>query len=251
MLYTNAIAAVDAPGGEDDSAVKSGVDDLVAIGGDVDAIVTLVGVEGVDDGAVERHKEILHQRAGLGGRQVVVAKEVVLVLCLIFGAQQTVLHRFLQRDGVGDALGQRFVDIGNGQGAVVSEVVAFHDAFQVLKVDIPLLHLTADGIGAEVELVHLAVEVGVGVSRDVFAQRREGDDEGRDDDEQQSDAKDDPDEVEQVKPELEHGVARLIVRHHEVVLAVEFLVRQPSAQPCHRDLSIFVVFGHYGRLIGY
>ena len=105
VLDADAVAVVDAPVGEHDGAVEGGVDDLVAVGGDIDAIVAFVGIEGLEDGAGERHEEVLDQRAGFGRRQVVGTKEVVLVLGLKLGTQQAVLSRLAQRDGVDDAFG--------------------------------------------------------------------------------------------------------------------------------------------------
>ena len=106
------------------------------------------------------------------------------------------MHRFLQRDGIGDAFGQRLVDIQRHQSAVGSEVITFDDFLDVFEIDVLFLHLLGERVGTEVEFIHLAVEVSVGITRYVFAQRREGDDEGGDDDEQQGNAEDDQNEVE-------------------------------------------------------
>ena len=85
MLDADAVAIVDTPCGKHHSAVQGGINDLVSVGSNVDAEVTYVGIEPVDDGAVERYEEVLHQRVGLGGRQVVVTEEVILALGLLFG----------------------------------------------------------------------------------------------------------------------------------------------------------------------
>ena len=77
MLNPNAIAIVDAPCGEHHRAIKGGINDLVAFGGNVDTVMPHVGIERTDDRPCERNVEILHQRTRLGGRQIVVAEEVV------------------------------------------------------------------------------------------------------------------------------------------------------------------------------
>ena len=225
MLDTDAIAVVDAPRGKDHGAVQGGVDDLVTVGGDVDTKMPIVGVEGIHNRAIEGHKEVLHQGTGLGWRQVVGTKEVVLVLGFVFSTQDTVLFRFLQRDSVGDAFREGFIDVKRSQGAVGSEVVTLYDPLQVLEIDVLLVHLLRERVGTEVEQIDLAIEVGVGIARYVFAQGRESDDDGSDDDEQQGHADDHQKEVEQVEPEIEHGTAALVVRHQEVISPVQFFQR--------------------------
>ena len=91
MLNTDAIAMAHAPCGKDNGAIQSGIDDLVAIGDDVDAKMSVIGIETINHRAINGDKEILNQRTWLGGRQIVGAKEVVLVLGLVFGAKDAVL----------------------------------------------------------------------------------------------------------------------------------------------------------------
>ncbi len=181
-------------------------------------------IEAIDDVASKRDEEVLHRQVGLGGHQVV-AKNIELVLCLVFSTQDTVLFGLVQRDSVGDTEGQRFVNIETDLSGVGGEVVALDDTLQILEIDVFLLHLLFERVGAEVELIDLAVEVGVGVARDVFAQGRESDDEACDDDEQQGHADDDQHQIEEVQPEVEHRPPTLVVRHEEVVLAIELLQR--------------------------
>ena len=205
MLDADAVAVVDAPVGKHYGAIESGIDDLVASGGNVDAIVTFIGIEGFKDGAVEWDEKVLHQRTRLGGRLVVGTEEVVLVLGLIFGTQQTVLQRLAQFNCIDDTLRQGFIDVERSQGTVGGEVIAFDDFLEVIEIDIFFGHLPFDGVGAKTKFIHLAVEVCVGVAWDVFAQGCEGDDEDGDDNKQQSDADDDKDQVEQVQLEVEDG----------------------------------------------
>ena len=223
MLDTDAIAVVDAPRGKDHRAVKRGVDDFVAIGDDIDAKMPFVSIESLDDGAIERDKEILHQRTRLGGWQVVGAEEIIMVLGRIFGTQDAVLLRFLQRNGVDNLLRQRLINPHRGQTAIGGKVVTLHDFLDVLEIDVFLLQLFFNRVGAETEQVDLTVEVGVGVARDVFAQGREGDDESRDDDEQEGDAYDNQNQIQKVEFEIEDRAAALVVRHQEVVPPVQLL----------------------------
>ena len=130
------------------------------------------------------------------------------------------------------------------QGTVGGEVVAFDDTFHVFEIDVFLLQLPLDGVGTEAEFIYLAVDVGVGISRNVFAQRREGDDKDGDDDEQQRDADDDEDEVEQVQFEVEHGFPGIVARHQEVVFAVQLLQRD-VAKAGSFELFILRFFCHF------
>ena len=223
MLNTDAIAVVDAPCRKHNGTIQGGIDNFVAIGDDIDAKMPFVSIESLDDGAVDGDKEILHQRTRLGGWNIVGTKEVVLVLGSIFGTQDAVLNRFLQRDGVYNLLRQRLIDPHRGQTAIGGKVVTLHDFLDVLEIDVFLLQLFFDRVGAETEQVDLTVEVGVGVTRDIFAQGREGDDEGRDDDEQEGDAYDNQNQIQKVEFEIEDGAAALVVRHQEVVFPVQLL----------------------------
>ncbi len=223
MLNADAIAVVDAPCRKHNGTIQGGIDNFVAIGDDIDAKMPFVSIESLDDGAVDGDKEILHQRTRLGGWNIVGTKEVVLVLGSIFGTQDAVLNRFLQRDGVYNLLRQRLIDPHRGQTAIGAKVVTLHDFLDVLEIDVFLLHLFFDRVGAETEQVDLTVEVGVGVTRDIFAQGRESDDEDGDDDEQQGDAYDNQNQIQKVEFEIEDGAAALVVRHQEVVSPVQLL----------------------------
>ena len=223
MLDADAISVVDTPGSEDHRAVQGGINDLVTIRGDVDTIVPYSRIETFGDDARKRNEVILDRLGRPDGTKQIFAKEVVLVLGLVFGTQQTVLHRLLQRNCVGDAFRQWLIDINRCQSTVGGKVVAFDNLLYILEIYVFLFHLTAERIGTEVELVYLAVEVGVGVARNVFAQGRECDDERRKNDQQQCHANDDQNQIEQVEPKIEDFLARRIVRHEEVILTIELL----------------------------
>lgn len=217
MLDADAIAVVDTPCRKHNGTIQGGIDDFVAIGDDIDAKMPVVGIEGLDDGAVDGDKEILHQRTWFGGWQVVGTEEIIMVLGRIFSTQDAVLLRFLQRDGVEDVLRQRLIDAHRSQSTVSGKVIAFHNLLHVFEIDVLLLQLTMNRVGAETEQVDLTVEVGVGVAWDVFAQGRESDDEDGDDDEQQGDAYDNQNQIQKVEFEIEDRATAFVVRHQEVV----------------------------------
>ena len=61
MLDADAIAVVDAPSGKHHCAIQGGINNLVAVGDNVDTKMSIIGIKAINNGASERDKEVFHQ----------------------------------------------------------------------------------------------------------------------------------------------------------------------------------------------